>query len=307
MADNAERKKFYVCFDIGGTAIKYALADGTGSFADRGEIATEAKLVKGSGIARKVCSVLKNYLDSGYEVAGAAISTAGIVDYENGSIIYAFEHILPEYSGLQWKALIESEFDIPCAVENDVNCAALGELWLGAGRGKSSLFAVTVGTSIGGCAVTDGRVIHGAGMSAGEIAYMRVPGGTLGSLATTTQLIADVAEIKGVSKDSIDGKKVFAWAKGGDADAVRCVKKLIEHLSDGIVNISAVLNPQCVVLGGGIMAQRDYLRPLLETAVREKIPREILDHMEVVFAKLGNDAGMLGALYNLLQRSGALR
>lgn len=300
-----DRKDMYACFDVGGTAIKYGLADAGGRFADKGQTDTQAQLVKGAGIVEKVCAAVRRYIDEGYAVKGVAISTAGIVDFAKGSIVYAFPQVLPGYTGTMWKQLIEDRFQLACAVENDVNCAALGELWLGAGRGRKSLFAITVGTSIGGCAVEGGRIIHGAGMSAGEIACMRVPGGTLQELATATRLVRDTAAAKGMKEGMLNGKQVFEWAKQGDADAERAAASLVEHLSDGIVNIIAVLNPECVILGGGIMAQSEYLKPRIEAALDQKLPLKMREHTQIAFAELGNDAGMLGALYNLLHEGKA--
>ncbi len=297
----------YGCFDIGGTAIKYGLVDEKGVFADRGEMATEAHAVKGSGIVEKVCRMVQAWLERGYELSGIALSSAGIIDCDKGCIVYAFPQNFPDYSGTKWKAELEKRFHIPCELENDVNCAALGELWLGAGRGKQSLFAITVGTGIGGCAVEGGRLIHGAAGSAGEIAYMRVPGGMLQDVASVTRLIAEVAEAKGIEAQSLDGRQIFSRAVQGDMDAAAAIEHLVEHLADGIANIAAILNPQCVVLGGGIMAQSDYLRPRIEKAVKDRLPPEIWSEMEIAFAELGNDAGMLGALYNLLQRKGFSR
>ena len=299
--------KLYGCFDIGGTAIKYGLADESGVFADRGEMATEAHAVKGPGIVEKVCLAVQSWLDGGYELSGIALSSAGIIDCDEGCIVYAFPENFPDYSGTKWKEQLERRFQIPCELENDVNCAALGELWLGAGRGKQSLFAITVGTGIGGCAVEGGRLIHGAAGSAGEIAYMRVPGGMLQDVASVTRLIAETAEAKGIEPESLNGRQVFSRARQGDDAAIVAIDHLAEHLADGIVNIAAILNPQCIVLGGGIMAQKDYLQPRIEKAVKAKLPPEIWSGMEIAFAELGNDAGMLGALYNLLQRKGFSR
>ncbi len=291
----------YVCIDIGGTAIKYGLANEQGVFKEKKLINSEAKKCGGEGIVAKIEEIVNGYI-SLYDIKGIAISTAGIVDWRKGEIIYAFPEVFPNYSGLHLKELVESKFGVPCCVENDVNSAALGEMWLGAGKEKKSIFCITVGTGIGGCAVHEGRIIHGASNSAGEIAYMRIPGGTMHELATTTHLIAYVAEKKKITETQLNGKVIFEWAKKGDKVAIAAIADLIEHLADGMVNIAAVLNPQMIILGGGIMAQKDYLRPLVDDALQRRLTKDIYDKMEVDFAKLGNDAGMIGALYNLLNQ-----
>ena len=205
----------YICIDIGGTAIKYGVATAEGTFLTRGSIPTEAKGYGGSGIACKVSAIVRE-AQQAHTITGVAISTAGMVDPKAGCIVHALESAIPDYTGTDWKALMHDAFGLPASVENDVNCAALGEMWKGAGRGCSSLFAMTVGTSIGGCLIVDGRVIHGASMSAGEIAYMRVPGGRLHERCSATRLVSSVCRTKGLPAGSIDGHAVFDLLAKGD-------------------------------------------------------------------------------------------
>ena len=139
----------YSCIDIGGTAIKFGLVDETGRFHKKGSLPTEAATGGGPGIVHKVRSLIQRQL-ADHPLAGIGISTAGIIDTERGAVDYALS--IPDYTGTAWKSLLENEFQLPCIVENDTNCAALGEWWLGAGRDMDSLFAVTVGMFHGICA-----------------------------------------------------------------------------------------------------------------------------------------------------------
>lgn len=292
-------KQKYICIDIGGTAIKYGIADEKGVFIDKQSMPTEAKLYGGPGIVNKVRLIINKYIND-YKILGVAISTAGMVDAKKGEIIYSLEDSIPNYKGTKLKEIVETEFNLRCAVENDVNCAALGEMWLGAGKGKSSIFCITVGTSAGGCAVINKQVIHGVSNSAGEIAYMRLPQGMMHELVSTTRLVKDVAEMKNLSVNDLNGKIIFDWAKKGDSEVKIAIDKLIENLSDGINNIVSVINPEMIILGGGIMAQKEYLRPLIDKALQQKLVENVYEKTVVDFAMLGNNAGMLGALYNLL-------
>ena len=131
----------YSCIDIGGTAIKFGLVDETGRFHKKGSLPTEAATGGGPGIVHKVRSLIQRQL-ADHPLAGIGISTAGIIDTERGAVDYALS--IPDYTRTAWKSLLENEFQLPCIVENDTNCAALGEWWLGAGRDMDSLFAVTV-------------------------------------------------------------------------------------------------------------------------------------------------------------------
>ena len=291
----------YICIDIGGTAIKYGLASADGQLIETKSTPTHAHQGGGPGIVRTVRQLIRQYMETG-PLLGIALSTAGMVDPQKGRIFYALADSIPDYTGTEWKEILEGEFHIPCAVENDVNCAALGELWLGAGKGCTSAFMMTIGTSIGGCAIYDGHIIHGAGCSAGEIAYMRVPGGRLHDLASATRLVRDVATAKGVSPDELDGKAVFSMAAKGDTDALRAIDDLSRDIAVAIGNVITVLQPQVVILGGGIMAQEGVFRPRLERYVSRQLPPAMYEPARIAFARLGNRAGMLGALYHLRQQ-----
>lgn len=286
----------YMCIDIGGTNIKYGMADKTGKLTGCRSIPTEAKKNGGSGIIAKV----KQLIAENQPVEGVAISTTGIVDIAEGMVSYALPKYMPGYSGTAWKKLIEAEFHVPCAVENDVNCAALGEWWHGAGRHCSSAFCMTIGTSIGGAFIHHGQVLHGASQYAGEIAFLRIPGGMLHERASGTALIQAAAQAKGIEAAMLDGKLIFEAAQHGDILMQEVIVSFAEGLADGITNVTAIVNPEVVILGGGIMAQREYLRPLLERALQKRLPAELYRSTKLAFAEQGNDAGMIGALYHLL-------
>lgn len=293
----------YICIDIGGTAIKYSLANVDGMLQEIHEMPTAAQTEGVQGIVKRVDEIITTY-EQQHGVAGVAISTAGIVDTEAGNIIYALPEVLPGYTGWNWKDHIATKFHLPCAVENDVNCAALGELWRGAGNGYDSLVCLTIGTSIGGAIIWHKKILHGASHSAGEIAFMEIDGGKLYTLATTTRLVADVAKAKGVDAMTLTGKDVFSLVKEKDADAVTALDAFTKYLAAGLTNVMALLNPPLIVLGGGIMAQGEVLRPLLEQHIQERVAPTLYERTALAFAALGNTAGMVGALYHFLQEQG---
>ena len=282
--------KLYILIDIGGTAIKSGVSTGDGEFLTRDERPTEAKEFGGPGIVEKVHKIISSYLKSYSKISGVAISTAGMVNPEISQIIYALPDAIPDYTGVNFKTIVEETYKLPCFVENDVNCAALGEMFKGSGMGLSSLFCMTIGTSIGGAMILDKKLVSGASNSAGEVAYMRIPGGILHSLASTTYLVKTYAALINVDPKEVNGKIIFDRAESGEKNAQDAILDLVEHLTDGMVNVISVQNPEAIILGGGIMARESYLRPLIDEATQVK------------FASLKNDAGMLGALYNFLSR-----
>ena len=288
------------CVDIGGTAIKYGVINENGSFLCKYEIPTEA-WKGGNAILEKVIICVERLQESGIIIDGIGIATAGMVDVENGSIFYAGPQI-PDYAGTCFKRVLEDYFGVPCEVENDVNSAGLAEYMSGASKGSHSAVMLTVGTGIGGCIVLDGKVIHGYSGSACEVGYMNLEGGTFQNLGAASVLVDKVAKRKQESKESWNGYRIFEAAKQGDLICCQCIDEMIDVLSKGIANICYVLNPEIVVLGGGIMAQKEYLEEKLKKGLEKYLVSSMYSNTKLVFAQYGNDAGMLGAFYHLMQR-----
>ena len=291
----------YLCLDIGGTSVKYGVADETGSLLLKGEIPNEITRKGVNGFVESLASLADHYRQE-YDLRGIAVSTAGVVDPEQGVILYAPKYF-PGYPGTRLQELLEARAGLPCTVENDVNAAALGEYWLGAGRGAKSLFCITVGTGIGGCVILNGKVIHGASCSAGEAGLQHIrPEGTWEEIASTSALIRNVAKAKHVPEAELNGRKVFVMAQQGDDDAAAAIAKQMDDIAAGIANICYILNPERIIIGGGIAAQEKYLYPILDGALRNKLLPLVYEKMTLRFAALKNDAGMIGALCNFLMR-----
>ena len=197
---------------------------------------------------------------------------------------------------------LEKEFKIRCEVENDVNCAGLGEFWLGAAKNSHSCVCLTIGTGIGGCVIINGKVLPGFSNSAGEVGYMKINGEDLQDVAATSKLVEKVAARKNIDKSDINGKIIFDLAKKGDIDCIEEIDKLVDNLTLGISYIVYVINPEVVVLGGGIMAQKEYLEEKIKTSLKEKLIESVYNNVRIEFAENQNNAGMLGALYNFKNR-----
>ena len=279
--------------DIGGTSIKYGLIKISSHpvIEYKGEIKSDAKLVGGTGIIKKIDELIIN-IKNKYNVQGIAISTAGMVDAEQGVIVYANENI-PNYTGTKIKHHYESVFGVPCWVENDVNCAALGETEYGAGKGAKNAFMVTVGTGIGGAVIIEGNVYRGFSGLAGEVGYMRLNGSFFEHLASTTALVDKVFKL--TKESELNGKTIFERAKSGDLLCVESIDYMCKNLMLGLSNCACILNPEIIILGGGIMSQKEYLEPLINKYKNEYFQKEISQATKIKFAENKNDAGMLGA------------
>jgi len=292
--------KEYICIDIGGTSIKYGMVREDGSFLTTGEMPTEAMQYGGPGIMEKAKKIVETY-QAEYRPEGICVSTAGMVDCENGKITYA-SPLIPDYTGTEIKKTLEELYGIPCEVENDVNCAGLAEHFAGAARGSRISVCLTIGTGIGGAILIGGKVFHGFSGSGCEVGYMHLPGGEFQDLGASSILVKKVASYKNTDPEEINGKYVFEQAKQGDEDCIRAIREMCEVLGMGIANICYVVNPEVVVLGGGIMAQKEYLKDLLRDSLDKYLLPSVAQHTRLEFAQNQNQAGMLGAYYNFRSR-----
>lgn len=289
--------KFYVSIDIGGTSIKHGILDENIKFITSGEVATEAQK-GGKNILEKVINIVSEYKKE-YTLSGICISTAGMVDCEKGEIIHASD-LIPNYTGTQIKKTLEDIFSIPCEVENDVNCAGLAEYFSGSAKGSSISLCLTIGTGIGGSIIINDRVFHGFSGSACEVGYMNMFKSKFEDLGATSILVKKIAKLKNCSENHIDGKLIFEMAKNNDEDCIKAIDEMVDILGMGIANICYVINPEVVVLGGGIMAQKDYLYDKIRLSLDKYLIPTISSKTKLEFAKNQNKAGMLGAYYNFI-------
>lgn len=292
--------KQYICIDIGGTSIKYGVIEENGNFLVTDEMPTQAMEFGGAGIMEKAQKIVERFQQE-YQPEGICISTAGMVDCEQGKITYAAP-LIPNYTGTEIKKTLEQKYGLRCEVENDVNCAGLAEYYAGAAKGSSSSLCLTIGTGIGGSIVLDGKVWHGFSGSGCEVGYMHMPNGEFQDLGASSILVKKVAQWKQVDPNTINGKYVFEQAKNGDADCVRAIEEMVDVLGMGIANICYVLNPEVVVLGGGIMAQKEYLFDKIKASVQKYLLPSIAQNTKLAFAQNQNQAGMLGAFYHFQNR-----
>ncbi|MBS4202218.1 ROK family protein [Bacillus sp. FJAT-49732] len=286
----------YVAFDIGGTQIKYGIVDEAGNIISHGLMDTEAHK-GGLSIIEKVIAKGQKIIQD-YSVEGIAISTAGQVDFNTGTIVGAGDTI-PNYTGVEIKKLVTEALGLPVEVRNDVDCAALGEQWLG-GHDVNNFIALTVGTGIGGAIVIDGNMYSGHTFSAGEWGYMLIEGEPFEKVASVSGLINLARQFK--EDREWTGKEIFALYDEGDADIKLAVDTFFKHLAIGITNLIYIFNPQKVIVGGGITARGERFLKEIQQEVQKYIQPSIYINTEIVLAKLSNHAGMVGAVYNFIKR-----
>ena len=291
--------KKYLTFDIGGTMIKYGLVNDQGVIIDHHLMASEAHL-GGLHIISQIENIARAYL-ADHTLAGIGVSTAGVVDHITGTILHANENI-PDYKGINIKQIVEEQFGIACEVENDVACAGLSEIYYGAAQNKEICVCLTIGTGIGCSIIIDHQVFHGANHYAGEVGYMPMNGFLFEELASTRALVRKVSGAKNI--EDISGEKIFESARAGDQICESAIVEMCDNLARGISGICYVINPQAVVLGGGITAQGKYLHDILSEKLDKYLIEPIRRNTKLLFARNGNQAGMLGAYCNFCIRQG---
>lgn len=284
----------YLGIDIGGTYIKWGVIDADGEILRMGLLET------------KVEEGVEYFLDQLYrltqehqEVLGVGICTAGIVDSRCGMVVGGIENI-PYLKGLELRALLEKHTGKPVRVLNDVRAAALGENWMGAGKGCDNLFCITIGTGLGGALMEKGRLYEGAHFHAGEIGYMRYgPDGSCLEQGHSARALMQKAAVT-LGEAALTPNAFFDLVAGEDPDAVRIYGEWIDGLAQSLADILLITDPEKLIIGGGITERGPLLLKPLEQAIQARLPQEMAGHFTVELAQCGNSAGMLGAVNDLM-------
>ncbi len=286
--------------DVGGTAIKSALMN-NGVMESPYEMPSEGK--QGGPV---VLQNIRKIIEGCAEYDAIGISTAGQVDSEQGSIIYANENI-PNYTGMQLKDILEESYHKPVFVENDVNAAAIGEAFYGAAVGQKDFLCLTYGTGIGGAIVIDGKVYGGALGVAGEMGHILVHPNGLRCGCGLQGCYEQYASCSALVRKSYEanpawgsGRVIFKEFYAGNKQAEQIINDWIDEIILGLVSLVHIFNPSCIVLGGGIMNEQ-YIIDRVNRLLQERIMPSYRC-VEVKHAKLGNNAGLYGMLATVEQK-----
>ena len=227
-----------LCFDIGGTFIKYALCNEKFQLSEKQKMPTNAK-EGGQAIIQRIIAVIESYDN----IDRVAISTAGQVDSKNGIVVYSTDNI-PYYTGMMVKSIIENKTGILTYVENDVNAVALGEARFGAAKGYSDFISLALGTGIGGAIYLDNKLYKGSTSAAGELGHMITHAGgkqcTCGGegcfecYASANALINAVNKI---SDEPLDAFQIFEKENMSKPEIRSEIDKWIDEIILGLMNI----------------------------------------------------------------------
>lgn len=285
----------FFAIDIGGTAIKYGIVNEIGEIIYSSSTSTEAK--EGSQyIMKKVIDIINTLKKKNNDIKHVGISSAGIIDNNKGNVVYA-GYTMPGYTNTNIKQILEEATGMIVEVENDVNCALLGEKWIGAGKNFTDYMMITVGTGIGGALCINNELYSGKTFCAGEVGYMKVRGENFQLQASTQALINKVYDKLNI--ENLDGRMVLELSKTNEV-VHEIVKDFYENLAEGINNIACIMNPEKIIIGGGITANEDFERNLKNAFSKYVDDIKIKSNL-ITIAELGNSAGMIGAISKFIQ------
>ena len=284
-----------LAIDIGGTMIKYGLVSSDGKILSTDKIKTEAS--KGlNNILNKIDNIFKRYKEN--NPVGIAVSGTGQINGMIGKVIGG-NPIIPNWIGTNLVKILEEKYNLPIVLENDVNCVALGEKWVGAGKDLSNFICLTIGTGIGGGIILNNQLFRGENFVAGEFGHILIKKGEFEQFASTTALIRLVKERTG---KTLNGKEIFDLEKKEILEYQEVISEWIENLTDGLSSIIYCFNPANIILGGGVIEQGEPLINRIKNSLFKKIGPQFKEKLNITQAKLGNNAGRIGASYLLLEK-----
>jgi glucokinase len=300
--------------DIGGTKVLGGVVDQTGNILTTHR--EDTPKAGGAELTEVIIGVIQELLAQ-YPAKSVGISAAGFVSSDRQTMLATPN--IAGWNGVNLKVEISREIDLPVVIENDANAAAWGEAVYGAGRGESELMMVTVGTGIGGGLVNNGALYRGAFGVAAEFGHLRVvPNGLLcgcGKLGCFEQYASGSALhrhlLEAIEKDPAGGAALLARGDGtiagikghhitdaareGDPIAVGAFNTTGDWLGAGIASLCVVVDPACVVIGGGVIDAGDLLMVPTRAAIEKYMPFNGKHPApKVLVAELGNDAGLVG-------------
>lgn len=293
-----------ICFDIGGTFVKYGIIDDEGNILVKNKFPSPENDCK-NRIPEQLVERIRE-LEGIYDFSSIGISTAGQVDSKEGVIVYATEN-LPGYTGTRLSEVLTSRTGLRCCVENDVNAAALGEMWKGAGAYADTFLCLTLGTGIGGAIIINRRLYKGAGGGAGEFGHMILRQGdrpcNCGMVgcyeryASTSAFIRNYKAGTGGNGNDISGEMILEEVRKGNKPAVEIYDRFLEDVTAGLASLTHIFDPGLIIVGGGISAQGKPFFDELNRRLKKMVMHSYADHTTIVQAALQNDAGLLGAKY----------
>ncbi len=323
-----DEKKYWVGFDLGGTKMYSCLFDASMKIVVSKRKKTKGELGAAEGLERIESSIRKMLEEVQIDaalVAGIGIGCPGPVEWNTGIVRLAVN--------LGWKDVpvgkyLQDKFHCPVAVLNDVDAGVYGEYCFGAAKGSRSTIGIFPGTGIGGGCVYEGKILRGKVLTCMEVGHIKITSssntsptameGTLESVASRLAIAADLAKlafrgeapnilkVAGTDLAEIRSKVIADAVEKGDKQVAAVIRKAATQIGYAVANLVHLIGPDCIVLGGGLVeAMPDlFLQEVSKTAKKCVLPC-YADEFDVRCAKLGDDAGAMGAAGWIAQQASA--
>ncbi|MBM7581526.1 glucokinase [Caldicoprobacter guelmensis] len=309
---------YYIGIDLGGTNIAVGLVDEEGKIIHKDSVPTLNEREYPEIIKDMAMLSLKVVKDSGVslkEVKAIGIGSPGTPNNEEGILVYANNL---KFRNVPMRAEMQKYIDLPVYLDNDANVAALAESVAGACKGAKHSVTITLGTGVGTGVVIDGKVYSGFNNAAAEMGHMVIVvdgeqctcgrKGCWEAYASATALIRETKKAAVANPDSlinklvdgdlskINAKTPFDAARQGDKVGLHIVEEYMKYLAEGLANVVNIFQPEIIAIGGGISKEGEYLLAPLRKLVSQRVYTvEGVPQTKIVAAKLGNDAGIVGA------------
>ena len=301
--------------DVGGTNVKIALVNDKGNILYSNSVPTRAEMGYEYTVNNIKQAIRDLITETGVtNIEGIGFDFPGQIDYKNGIVRLAPN--IPGWVNIPIAKIIEDEFKISTRIDNDVHCAALGELKFGAGQDCENFICMTVGTGIGSGIVINGKLVRGASNAAGELGHIKLQMhegplcgcgdyGCLEAFASGPSIVAMAEEYISGGKSTkfremASGGEITPYivaeaAKLGDPVAKRIFTKVGEYIGFGLASVVNLLNPEKIIIGGGVADAGDILIEPIKETIKKRAMVVAGSAVEIVPAKLANTAGVIGA------------
>lgn len=309
----------YLGIDIGGTAIKYGIVTLDGEV-----LGTAEYPVAFDGYETPIGVTLRKtsqaFLEDNHiapeDLSGIGVSATGQIDSHRGMVAGVGGNI-KNWVDTEIKQDLEKIFHLPVTVVNDANCVALGEQWIGGAKGKENVIVITIGTGVGGGIIQGGEVLLGDKGFAGELGHFSIDRngvdctcGNKGCYEQYASMTALVRKIRAqlplkscpeMTVEQVNGRAIFDELTKGNLEASQLVEEWIADIVSGIVSLVHIFNPELILIGGGVSKQEELFISKVREQVIAKTMHNFGKDLKVEAAILGNHAGLVGAVYFLIQ------
>jgi len=297
-------KRYVVGIDVGGTNIKLGLINRQGRIVSRSSLITK-RFVRNKGqLISALCETVKKLISDNKlkksDIEGIGIGLPGLIDPRKG--VVKFLPNIPGWKNVALKRILEQKLKIPTFLDNDVNLITLAEWKFGAGVGVSNMLCLTLGTGVGGGLILDGKLYRGEGFVAGELGHMPLnesgPKCTCGGVGCFERYVGNKTLEKNaakVFKKNIKFQQINKMAAKGNKTALKFWGTTGTQIGNGLIGVINLLNPTLVIIGGGISNNYKFLSTNIKKVIKTRAMTVQAKMAKVVRAKLGDDAGIIGA------------